>query len=454
VLVGFVGNTIEFANSRGSKRIFSWLQAVPQAVRKSFLWYVLPGILLTAIAPLSIIAAPEPGNRSPGDVEVSGGKEAGPPDLVFACDGPTGALESLFSEPGVISNLKDLKAGIAVALPDLSADRARLVHQLNQAGIPVTAWLALPGDEGYYLNAGNAPEAAARFADFKKWSAAHGLRWAAIGLDIEPSIQEFAALRQGSKWHLALTLIGRYFDWGRVHRAKDAYSALIRQIQTDGYQVETYQFPFIADERKVRTTLLERLVGIVDVRGDLEVLMTYTSFNHKLDSALIDVYGPDAQGVAVGVTSGSGTRFASLNWEEFSRDLMVANHFSHVIGVYNLEGCVRQGFLPRLKTVNWNEPVTIPAETIHKATQLRSRVQTALWIGSYLPCFIAAILLALTWIIVRWKRRRNFQREAGDIHVYRLRKNSPACANEGHPFSRAANTVCDTEAPEVRFSRH
>jgi hypothetical protein len=32
-----------------------------------------------------------------------------------------------------------------------------------------------------------------------------------------------------------------------------------------------------------------------------------------------------------------------------------------LIGVYNLEGCVRQGFLARLKNVNWNESVTISA---------------------------------------------------------------------------------------------
>jgi hypothetical protein len=37
--------------------------------------------------------------------------------------------------------------------------------------------------------------------------------------------------------------------------------------------------------------------------------------------------------------------------------MMVANHFSHVIGVYNLEGCVPQGFLARLKIVNWNVSV-------------------------------------------------------------------------------------------------
>jgi hypothetical protein len=56
----------------------------------------------------------------------------------------------------------------------------------------------------------------------------------------------------------------------------------------------------------------------VDVRGDREVLMLYTSFNQSLDSALIWVYGPDAQAIAVGSTTGptSDPHFARLNWEE------------------------------------------------------------------------------------------------------------------------------------------
>jgi hypothetical protein len=41
----------------------------------------------------------------------------------------------------------------------------------------------------------------------------------------------------------------------------------------------------------------------VDVRGEREVLMVYTSFNQSLDSALIWVYGPDAQAIAVGSTT-------------------------------------------------------------------------------------------------------------------------------------------------------
>jgi hypothetical protein len=227
-------------------------------------------------------------------------------------------------------------------------------------------------------------------------------------LDIEPNIQDFATLRQGRKRHLFLTLLERYFDIRRVREAKYTYGALIQEIRSHRYQVETYQFPFIADERAVRSSVLERLTGIVDVRGDLEVLMLYTSFNQSLDSALIWVYGPDAQAIAVGSTTGptSDPHFARLNWEEFSRDLMLANHFSHVIGVYNLEGCVRQGFLARLKNVNWNESVTISAGSVRRATQLRVRVQRVLRIVTNLPYFLAVILITFSWTLVWWNKRR------------------------------------------------
>jgi hypothetical protein len=370
-------------------------------------------LTLTATTILSLSTAgfaQSPSNASSGDIHITSQNGAGPPRIFFACDGSTTELESLFSEPNVISNLKAIDAGIALSLPDLSADRARIVRQLNSAGIPVTAWLTLPGEQGYYLNAGNAPEAAARFAVFQTWTSTYGLRWAGVGLDIEPSIQEFASI-QSSKSRLAWTLIKRYFDMERIKRARESYSFLIRKIQADGYPVETYQFPFIADARKTHSTLLERLAGIVDAKGDREVLMIYTSFNQRLDSALIWVYGPDAQAIAIGSTSGpeAAPRFTPLHWEEFSRDLIVASHFSRVIGVYNLQGSVQQGFLPRLKTMNWNQSVDIPAESIRKATQFRARIQRMLWLGSHLPYFAVAILIAITWILARRRRRRRLQ---------------------------------------------
>lgn len=315
----------------------------------------------------------------------------------------------MFSTPGVISDLAELNAGVALAVSDLSADRARIVRQLNQAGIPVTAWLTLPADQGYYLNSSNAPQAAARFADFETWSTAERLQWAAIGLDMEPSLQEFASLKQGGKWHLVSTLIMRLFDGQRIRHAESMYSALIREMQSHGYRVQTYQFPFIADERKVQSTVLERISGIVDVKGDEEVLMLYTSFAHQTDSALIWVYGPDAQAIAIGSTSGpdSDPRFVRLNWVAFSRDLIVANHFSHTVGVYNLQGCIRQGFLSRLKTVNWDEPVTVPAESVQRVRKFRTRIQRVLWIASHILYFAVALLIALAWTVVRWNNRRH-----------------------------------------------
>src|ERR1700735_175042 len=147
---------------------------------------------LAAIAILSISIgghAPRPGNASPGDIRLSGENRDGPAHLVFACDGSTSELETLFSQPDVIPDLKALNAHIALALPDLSPDRARIVRQLNSAGIPVTAWLAVPAEQDYYLNASNAQEAATRFADFRTWTSTYDLRWAGVGLDIEPNIQ-------------------------------------------------------------------------------------------------------------------------------------------------------------------------------------------------------------------------------------------------------------------------
>ncbi len=335
------------------------------------------------------------------------------PHLDFACEMDTAQLQSLFSRQDVVDDLRQLQAGISLALNDLSAGRAEVVRQLNQAGIPVTAWMTLPKEQGYYINAGNAPASEARFSAFEKWTRDYGLRWAGVGLDIEPSLQEFGAVLQGHPMRLVTALIRRCFDPEGVARARSSYSALIKRIQAAGYRVDTYQFPFLADERKIHSRLLERLAGIVDVRGDREVLMTYTSFNHTLDSALIWNYGPEAQLVAVGSTAGdpADTRFGPLKWEEFSRDVIVASHFSPVVGVYNLEGCVRQGFLSRLRAVNWSQPIIVPADGNRKVIQLRNRIQAALWTGSHLLYWIAAILIVDGWLIWRRTFRRVTRRQ-------------------------------------------
>ena len=350
----------------------------------------------------SALSVPAPPRSPDGSVQVPAFGMM--PQLVFASDTPTSKLGALFT-PSVIADLKDLHAGVALAISDFSPERAQLVRELTAADVPVTAWLVLPAEQGYYFNVSNAPEGAARFSQFRAWTAAQSLHWSAVGLDIEPKLDEL----QGSKWHMAWTIFRRAFDSGRVQRAREAYASLIRTIQAAGYTVQTYQLIFLTDGRRAHSSLLERTLGLVDVHGDDEALMIYSSFNHAAGAALIWAYGPEAQTVAVGSTAYAGSpdldaRYPPLNWDEFSRDLWVASHYSpRMVGIYNLEGCVQQGFLPRLKTLRWDQSVTIPAAHVKMVIHFRHFVFGVLWIASRLPWVLALLLVAILGFI--WRRR-------------------------------------------------
>ncbi|MGB6430593.1 MAG: hypothetical protein WBF06_08400 [Candidatus Acidiferrales bacterium] len=372
---------------------------------RTFLWLLIfaveLGLCLALVIGARAILATRRLDRDAGEVRVTAPAEH--PQLNFACQMETPALQSLFSDPDAIRDLRQLNAGVTLSLIDLSPGRAQVVRQLNAAGIPVTAWLALPGAQGYYLNASNAADAGERFTEFQKWTGDWGLRWSGVGLDIEPNLQEFTSVHR-AVW----AALKRLVDPHTVTRARIAYTAFIARIEASGYQVETYQFPFIADEREVRSTLLERLFGIVDVRGDREVLMLYSSYNLAADSALIWQYGPSAQGIVVGITAGepqAGARMGPLSWEELSHDVIVASHFSAVVGIYNLEGCVHRGLLARLEGLDWNLPVIISADQNRQVIRFRARVQATLWAMSRLPYFALAILLADTWFLSGRRRR-------------------------------------------------
>ena len=373
-------------------------------ILRSLLWLLIFAIQLALCLALFIgvraFLAARRLDREARQVRVTAPAEH--PQLNFACQMETAALQSLFSDPDVIRDLEQLHAGITLSLIDLSPGRAQVVRQLNSAGIPVAAWLALPGEQGYYLNASNAVQAEVRFTEFQKWTADSGLHWSGIGLDIEPNLQEFTSIGRA-----ASAALKRLFDPGTVTRARAAYGAFIARIKAAGYSIETYQFPFIADERAVGSTLLERLFGIVDVRGDREVLMLYSSFNRTADSALIWQYGPSAQFIVVGITAGNpqpDTRMGPLSWEELSHDVIVASHFSPVVGIYNLEGSVHHGLLPRLQALDWNQPVIISADQNRQMIRFRARVQAALWTFARLPYFALAILIGDAWYLLRRRR--------------------------------------------------
>ncbi|MGC9399241.1 MAG: hypothetical protein ACP5HM_08895 [Anaerolineae bacterium] len=335
------------------------------------------------------------------------------PKLTFFCELAAGPLAELFADPAVVEHLKAMKAGVSLGLVDLSDERAEVVRRLNAAGVPVTAWQLLPEAQGYWYNLDNAPQTIARYVDFTTWTERHDLHWAAIGVDIEPDIREMERLMAG-EWSGVLKMLGRLFDRKRVDRAQRLYEGLIDEMHADGYEVESYHIPVIVDERRVGSTLLQRLFGLIDLPVDREVLMLYSSFLRPHGAGALWSYAPEAEAIAVGstgggVTVGGADEIPPLTWEELARDLRLAWQWSDALYVFSLEGCVRQGYLARLRDFKWERDVMLPVESAHRVARMRRVGQALLWAGAH-PALVlgtmGAATLAVFWLASVFRRER------------------------------------------------
>ena len=326
------------------------------------------------------------------------------PELTFFCELEQEALQELFSDPGVIENFVALGASVSMGILDLSPERAEIVRQLNSAGIPLIGWLLLPKEEGYWFNLSNGPQAVARYMDFKVWTLENKLQWRGIGIDVEPDIREMEGLMQGRM--AALYPIARRVLGSRaLNDARATYWNLVYQMRMDGYRVDSYHFPFIIDERKAGASLLQRVAGLFDLPSDREVLMLYTSMIRPYGPGVLWSYAPEAESVGVGVTGGGVqmegvSEIRPLDWVEFSRDLRLARRQTDDIHVFSLEGCVQQGFLERLRTFDWDGPVTLPLDQARKTNVVRKGLQGVLWVSAH-PLLVLAGLFGLKWLISR-----------------------------------------------------
>ncbi len=334
------------------------------------------------------------------------------PNLTFFTELDREHLTALFSDSDVIKTLKSLHAAVSVGVLDLSDERAKVVKKLNKAKIPVIAWLLLPKSEGYWFNTGNYPQAIARYHAFTEWTQAHKLDWAGIGLDIEPDINDFIRLKDDKQaGKFAVTLFHRYRDRRRAEKARQAYQGLVDQIHADGYPVESYHFPLIAEERRAKSTVLGRTAGLVDIEVDREVLMLYSSFLRPNGDAVLWSYAPESDSVGVGNTGGGVDLndlldIAPLTWEEFSRDLRICVTHQKPIHIFCLEGCIAQGFLTRLMDFDWDEPVAPPDGT-NKVRAIRTGMATGLWLleRPWVILLSLATLIGLGFLFHQNKKR-------------------------------------------------
>jgi len=333
------------------------------------------------------------------------------PELTFFTELPDEELEELFKSRFVIDDLKALNASLSLGILDLSEKRAAVIKRLNDAEIPVIAWLLLPKEDGYWFNITNYEEAAARYVSFKAWTMAHDLKWAGVGLDIEFDIREVQQLmsEEGSEKWLS-TMFQRFCNKKRFEQAQRRYQALVELIQADGFTVESYQLPLISEERRAKSTVLQRTTGIVDIETDREVFMLYSSFLRPDGAAALWSYAPEADSVGVGSTGG-GVELEGvidiepLNWEELTRDLRLCVMQGKPVHIFSLEGCVKQGFLSKLSTFEWDQPAEIP-NTVNKVKAIRTGLAAGLWVLER-PWVILISLAALIGLGFLFKRGKS-----------------------------------------------
>jgi hypothetical protein len=276
----------------------------------------------------------------------------------------------------VLPFLSEQGCAISMGLVDLSPSRAEIVRRLESSGVPVTAWILLDVEDGYWLNADNSDRALERWRETAAWAEREGLRLHRAGLDIEfPRVESEGAIRD--KRRAFLSMLRRRRSREQIREAERAYERVVDEIRESGRTVEAYQFAYLLDERAAGTTLLRRSLGVVDVAVDAEVYMLYSSY---MGRAGAEVYFADAPCIALGVTGGGvnagnpDARHRFLSFEQLEQELRAAAAYTRQIYVFSLEGCVEQGMLPAIAGLRWDDPAASPRPSEERRARLNRRL--------------------------------------------------------------------------------
>lgn len=337
------------------------------------------------------------------------------PRLIFSTELDAAALLATLRRPGVLDRLAALGCAVALLLPDLGDTRAQVVRLLNQHGVGAIASLCLPLDEGFAFNLLNYPRAFECYSAFQAWARAYELRFEAVGLSIEPPLEDVAPDVRPGTLRMPRALLRRLWlarENILYPSAQTAYGELIVAMHLDGYEVHTYQMPVIADDRRAGTSLVQRALDIIDLPSDLDVLMCSSSapldlLGNDLGGALIASYGASADAIGIG-SIGDGDPAAEghtpLPWPALRRDALLAAQHTDTIYIYSLEDCVARNLLPQLAGLEWGAPA--------RAT-VRGRLLIGLLRGAIFAVLMVARfgLVALAWAgwalaIVLWLRGR------------------------------------------------
>lgn len=339
------------------------------------------------------------------------------PQLSFFTELPSSELKGLFADSLVIAELKALHAEIRMGVLDFSPERVEVVRQLNAEGIPVVAWLLLPKEEGYWFNMGNGPDALLRYEKMQNWTLENGLKWAGIGIDLEPSIDDIVLMTSDPN-AAAKKALGRLFDNSKIKNGKEDYQRVIEKIKSDGYHLESYILPFLLDEREAGSQTFQKVTGILDIPVDTEIQMLYSSFYGPNGVAFIPEYGKGQKAVAIGSTGGGveiegmAQTPPTMSWEDLERDLIIASKVVDQVHIFCLESSVEKGYLSKIKDIDYSQATADISTNVEGLRSTRKSVQTVLSILDHpilLSIGILSVLVGIGALIV-WLIRRLIRR--------------------------------------------
>ncbi|MDP3449893.1 MAG: hypothetical protein Q8R87_04890, partial [Anaerolineaceae bacterium] len=281
------------------------------------------------------------------------------------------------------------------------------VKKLNRAKIPVTAWILLEKDQGYWTSLDTIEETAIQYNLFKVWKAKYKLEFAAVGLDIEPELNTISALST-NPWNHAPILAKRFISNQNYYEKLATARALIQSIRADGFAVETYQFPTVVDERKAKSTVLAKSLGIPPLSADREVLMLYASFFPSFSDSILWSYARQCQAVGVGSTGGGVEidgmpPLKTMRWIDLKRDLLLASKAVDNIYIFSLEGCVMNNYMDRLLDLDWSTRVIPPERSAMGISLIRKVGQGVLWTLSH-PLEVVLGLIVTTSFVKLLKK--------------------------------------------------
>jgi hypothetical protein len=333
------------------------------------------------------------------------------PQLIFFTELEGEALHSLLRQPKMLERLVAERYGVALSVARLDKARAQAARLLNTRGVPLIAWLLLPPEAGFAFNLQNYPQAITHYRAFRAWALEHELVFEAVGLEIEAPPDEDP---RSPQWGLR-EIARRFWLAGEnvlYPSARAAYTEMIGAIRHDGYEVHTFQMPFVADDRRAGTTVVQRALDIMDLPADVDVLMCSSCvpserLDNDLGGALIASYGPSADAIGVGSASedDGGEEVVRLPWPALQRDLLLAAHHTDTIYLFSLEDCAARGLLDKIVALDWDAPARPVAGKRALVRGLRWLLLAILVGGRFGPPALAWAgwgLAALLW----WRGRR------------------------------------------------